>query len=170
MKKVAITGEKQAELIDAEMPRAAGDWVVVKVLCTPMCTEYKSWVGGHKAEFLGHEAAGEVVEVAGRTTLKVGDRVVVTPSNSCGACPLCIAGDFMHCESKFGVQSYTGGREGSATYAQYLVGPAWVMNPVPATANLSFCRLETLGEQGFSGTTHPGRRLLPVVDGDLGSR
>ena len=42
---------------------------------------------------LGHEACGEVVEVAkGVTHVAIGDKVVVNPADSCGYCNLCQKG------------------------------------------------------------------------------
>ncbi|MBM4047040.1 MAG: alcohol dehydrogenase, partial [Planctomycetes bacterium] len=64
MKKAVILGERKAAIVDVPDPQPKEDWVVVKVHAAPMCTEYKAFVAGHKSEFLGHEAAGEVVAVA----------------------------------------------------------------------------------------------------------
>ena len=64
MKKAVIVGRCQAGLIEVPDPKPREDWVVVKVHAAPMCTEYKSFAGGTRQEYLGHEAAGEVVEVA----------------------------------------------------------------------------------------------------------
>ena len=78
------------------MPEPKEDWVLVKVHAVPLCTEYKGWLSGN--EYLGHEAAGEVVEVAQPGKVKVGDRVVVMPGAPCGKCALCISGEYIHCE------------------------------------------------------------------------
>jgi D-arabinose 1-dehydrogenase-like Zn-dependent alcohol dehydrogenase len=48
----------------------------------------KSFVAGHPSAFLGHEAAGEIVEIAQPGPLNVGDRVVMMPSYACGQCAL----------------------------------------------------------------------------------
>jgi threonine dehydrogenase-like Zn-dependent dehydrogenase len=146
MKKAIITGPRQAELVDAPDPRPVEDWALVKIHATPMCTEYKAFVAGSRAEYLGHEAAGEVVEVAQPGRVKVGDRVVVMPMWPCGKCSLCIAGDYIHCEHTIDVSQFTGGREGSATYAQYLLKPAWLLPLIPddvsyELASLSLCGL-----------------------------
>ena len=74
MKVVAITGVRQAELIDLPEPRAKENWVVIQVHTTPMCTEYKTWLAGQPTQSLGHEAVGEVVEVAQPGKLRLGDR------------------------------------------------------------------------------------------------
>ena len=49
-----------------------------------MCTEYKAFVEGRVSSAHGHEAAGEVVEVAQPGRVNVGDRVVVMPQYPCG--------------------------------------------------------------------------------------
>ena len=61
-------------IIEVPDPKAKDDWVVVKVQTAPMCTEYKTFLSGGRIEYLGHEAAGEVVEVAQPGRVKVGDR------------------------------------------------------------------------------------------------
>ena len=146
MKKAVILGERQAALVDAPDPRPKEDWALVKVHATPMCTEYKTFVGGHKAEFLGHEAVGEVVEVAQPCKVKPGDRVVVQPQYPCGKCALCIAGDYIHCQHVVNFAEFTGSREGSATYAQYVLKPSWILSPIPdgvsyERAGLALCAL-----------------------------
>ncbi len=79
MKVVKIAGPGKAELIDVPTPKAKWEFAVVKILSAPMCTEYKSYRDGQISQSIGHEAAGEVVEVAQSSAVKVGDRVVVHP-------------------------------------------------------------------------------------------
>ena len=88
MKIASVTGEKQAAVIDVPQPQAKENWVVVKIMSSPMCTEYKAFQHGHETHFLGHEAAGEVVEVAQPCRVKVGDRVVVMPQTPRSPCIL----------------------------------------------------------------------------------
>ena len=146
MRKAVILGERQAALVDVPTPEPKEDWALIKVHATPMCTEYKMFVSGTKAAFLGHEAAGEVVGVAQPGLVKVGDRVVVMPGYPCGRCQLCVAGDYIHCQNNYDIKAFTGSREGSATYAQYLLKPAWVLAPIPegmsyVRASLAVCGL-----------------------------
>jgi L-idonate 5-dehydrogenase len=51
---------------------------------------------------LGHEVAGEIVEVGGGTAgVRVGDRVAVNPSRWCGHCDRCLEGRDNLCENIF---------------------------------------------------------------------
>jgi L-iditol 2-dehydrogenase len=131
MKKVAITGESQAGLVDSPDPKAKGNWVVVKIHATPMCTEFKAFKNGKQHKNLGHEAAGEVVDVAQPGKVKVGDRVVVMPQSPCGKCPLCLVGDYIHCRNILSPEKETGCGEASGTYAQYVIRQDWLLVPIP---------------------------------------
>ena len=89
---------------------------------------------------------GEVAEVAQPCKVKPGDRVVVQPQYPCGECALCIAGDYIHCQDCRNFADFTGSREGSATYAQYLLKPSWLLSPIPdgmpyEKAGLAICGL-----------------------------
>lgn len=131
MKHVRITGPEQVELVDVPDPKAAGEFVVVKNHAVPMCTEYKAYRGDWTAENLGHEAAGEVVETAQPGKVNVGDRVVVMPQYPCGMCPLCLAGNYIHCEHNVDPLAATGNPAGTATYAQYMIKQDWLCMPIP---------------------------------------
>lgn len=131
MQKVTIQAPKQGALVEVADPTPRDNWVVVKVHTAPMCTEYKSFVAGNPVDQLGHEAAGEVVAVAQPGRVKVGDRVVVMPTNACGQCALCLAGDYIHCENNLNFAAIHGTRDGSATYAQYLLKPDHLLVPIP---------------------------------------
>jgi 2-desacetyl-2-hydroxyethyl bacteriochlorophyllide A dehydrogenase len=69
----------------------------------------------------GHEVSGTVVAVGGDVTkIKVGDRVVVDPTLSCGQCDQCVNGAYNLCLNwnSFGVTRTHGAS------AEYLVAPA----------------------------------------------
>ncbi len=131
MKAVKITGPAQSELLELPDPQAHEDWVVVKILVAPMCTEYKQWTKGGVGFGLGHEAAGEVVDVARPRSVKVGDRVVVMPLNPCGCCDLCRAGEYIHCQHGRSLKDETGYEGGNGTYAQYILKPHRSLVKIP---------------------------------------
>jgi len=145
MLKAAITGTRKAELVEAPTPQAKEDWALVKVHATPMCTEYKAFIAGHESAYLGHEAAGEVVEVAQPGHVEVGDRVVVMPQWPCGKCALCIAGDYIHCQNSYDYAAFAGTPEGRATYAQYLLKPSWILCKIPEDMSYEMASLALCG-------------------------
>lgn len=145
MEKAVILGERQAGLVKVPDPKPVRDWVVVKIHATPMCTEYKMFVSGRQTNYLGHEAAGEVVDVAQPGRVQVGDRVVVMPSWPCGKCALCVSGDYIHCQDGHDVEAFTGSPEGKATYAQYLVKPDWILPKIPDDVSYDLASLAVCG-------------------------
>ena len=132
MKQVAVRGKEQAGVAVGSMPKAKGDWVVVKVHAAPMCTEYKAFAAGVNHGFFGHEAAGEVVEVAESSRVRVGDRVVAMPGNPCGECAYCLSGEYIHCQDWIDFGAFHGAEDGQATMAQYLLKRDWLLLPIPA--------------------------------------
>ncbi|MFE6971332.1 NAD(P)-dependent alcohol dehydrogenase [Isoptericola sp. NPDC057653] len=94
------------ELQERPMPQAAPGTAVVKVHAVGVCgsdtTYYRhgrigDWVVDGDI-VLGHEAAGEVVEVGdGVTDLTVGDRVAIEPGTPCRSCAQCTAGRYHLC-------------------------------------------------------------------------
>jgi len=145
MKKAIITGERQAELVDVPDPQPRDDWVVVKVHAAPMCTEYKAFAAGGKCNQIGHEAAGEVVAVAQPGCVQVGDRVVVMPQTPCGKCPLCVAGEYIHCQSCYNFAAVHGTPEGSGTVAQMLLKQDWLLPRIPDGVSYEHASLACCG-------------------------
>jgi threonine dehydrogenase-like Zn-dependent dehydrogenase len=146
MKKVAIIGVRKTALVDGPDPKPKGDWVLVKVQAAPLCTEWKAFEAGGACDQLGHEAAGEVAAVDQPGHVRVGDRVVVMPLAPCGVCALCRQGDYIHCEHSYDFKAVHGSLDGSATVAQYLLKPSWLLLPIPEPmsyerASLACCAL-----------------------------
>ena len=131
MKKAAVLGPRKGGVVDAPDPRAGENWVVVKIHSAPMCTEFKTYLSGGEAPYLGHEAAGEVVEVAQPGRVRVGDRVVVMPQTPCGQCELCLDGEYIHCQDIATPPIQPGADEGRATMAQFMLKQDWLLVPVP---------------------------------------
>lgn len=145
MLKAAITGQRQAGLVEGPDPHAKEDWALVKITVVPMCTEYKSWVAGHATDHLGHEAVGEVVEVAQPGRVNVGDRVIVQPQYPCGKCHLCLCGEYIHCQDCLDVAGFLGSTNGTATMAQYILKPSWLLSPIPDEVSYEHASLALCG-------------------------
>ena len=131
MKVVQITGERGCELVEVADPKAKGEFVVVKIHVSPMCTEWKGYVGGKMHHPLGHEAAGEVVEVAQEGSVKVGDRVIVMPQYPCGKCSYCLRGDYIYCLKGHNMVEVAGSEWGIDTYAQLMLKQDSLLIPIP---------------------------------------
>jgi len=81
---------------------------------------------------LGNDVVGEVIEVgAVARNVRVGDRVLVIPTLSCGTCPACLAGDDNLCRD-YDVL----GRRRNGGYAERVTVPA--VNCLPFPENLSW--------------------------------
>ncbi|NLC58363.1 MAG: zinc-binding dehydrogenase [Armatimonadetes bacterium] len=131
MKKAVMLGGGRAGVVTVPDPCPKEDWALVKVHVAPMCAEYKAYQAGDAGDGFGHEAAGEVVAVAQPCGVSVGDRVVVMPLYPCGRCPLCRAGEYIHCEHPYDFAAFTGAPDGWATMAQYVLKPAWLLPKIP---------------------------------------
>ena len=143
MKRAAITGVRQTQLVETPMPEPKEDWVLVKVHAVPLCTEYKNWLTGN--EYHGHEAAGEVVKVAQPGRVKVGDRVVVMPGWPCGKCALCLSGEYIHCQNWYNHHELSGLAHGGDTHVQYLLKQDWLLVPIPDGLSYELASLACCG-------------------------
>lgn len=136
----------------------AGD-VIVKITSTAICGSDLHLYDGlmptmEKGDVLGHEPMGEVVEVGKAVTkLRVGDRVVVPFTISCGSCFFCQKGLFSLCDRSnpnaelarkamgqspaglFGYSHMLGGFAGGQ--AEYLRVPFADVGPIKIPAGLA---------------------------------
>ena len=105
MRALTFQGVREVAVTDAPDPRVEepGD-AVVRVELTAICGSdlhvYRGAERGlDRGTVLGHEFAGEVIEVGSAVEgLAPGDRVVAPFSTSCGACPACDRGLSSRCE------------------------------------------------------------------------
>lgn len=78
---------------------------IVKVTRAAICGSDLHLYGGYiptmrAGDILGHESMGEVVEVGPEVrNLKVGDRVVIPFTISCGQCEYCQRGEYSLCDN-----------------------------------------------------------------------
>ncbi|MDQ1144154.1 L-iditol 2-dehydrogenase [Bacillus sp. SORGH_AS 510] len=97
MKAAVLKGTKQLEVVEWENQRPLAHEIVVKVKSCGICGTDQHIYHGHPGSaevhppiVLGHELAGEVVEVGSEvSSLQVGDRVSIDPNIYCGTCDYC---------------------------------------------------------------------------------
>lgn len=145
MKVVAITGKQACEIVERPDPRIKGDFVKVAIRLAPMCTEVGEYRNGSIGDSLGHEAAGEVVEIAQPGQVAVGDRVIVMPLYGCGKCRLCLSGEHIHCEHAVDPYRFCGSETGRATYAQFCIKQDWLLIPIPADISYDHASMACCG-------------------------
>jgi S-(hydroxymethyl)glutathione dehydrogenase/alcohol dehydrogenase len=98
-----VPGQLTLEELGADSPR--GTEVAVRPVYVGLCHSDQHYLSGNWATALptvmGHEAAGVVAAVGEMvTTVKPGDRVVVSPTSPCGLCDYCIVGRSTLCSRR----------------------------------------------------------------------
>ena len=128
-------------------PTAADDGVVIAVKANGICrSDWHAWVGHDTSitkfpHVLGHELAGEIVEIGRRVrTLTVGERVTTPFCGGCGACTQCQSGNHHICDHE-----YQPGFTGWGAFAQYVAIPNADDNVVRLPDDLGFVEAASLG-------------------------
>jgi threonine dehydrogenase-like Zn-dependent dehydrogenase len=159
---------------------------IVKVTSTAICGSDLHLYGGFvpsmiKGDILGHEFMGEVVETGRQVkNLRVGDRVVVPFTISCGSCFACRKGLFSVCENTnpnawmaekmwgyptagiFGYSHLTGGFAGGQ--AEYARVPFADVGPIRVPEELSDAQALFLSD--IFPTGYMGAEMCDIQPGD----
>jgi L-iditol 2-dehydrogenase len=104
MKQAILREPKKFEILDAPKPVCGEKQALIRVRAVGICgSDIHAYFGKHPfiscPIVMGHEAAGEIVELGAKTSgLKVGDRVVLRPQHVCGTCLQCTSGRYNICE------------------------------------------------------------------------
>ncbi|AOM78865.1 zinc-dependent alcohol dehydrogenase [Pedobacter steynii] len=132
------TAEGKFEVKQVERVKIpAEDWVLARVRVSGICgTDLRHWKK-HEPELeckiMGHELAGEVVEVGSEVTnVKPGDRVVIETLLGDGDCEWCRIQQYNLCPNLYKVRMETVSR----AFAEYIIGPANKFYVLPE--NVSF--------------------------------
>lgn len=136
-------GVGNIEVKDVPMVKIPKDnFVLIKVKACGVCgTDLRIWQDAHQywpPVTLGHEFAGEVVEVGKDVKkYKVGDRVVSEPNTgSCGVCELCRTGRMHLCKEKL-----TLGWRIDGAFTDYVTVPEHVLRPIPDNVDYTLAAL-----------------------------
>ncbi|HZW58286.1 MAG TPA: alcohol dehydrogenase catalytic domain-containing protein [Nitrososphaerales archaeon] len=104
-------------------------------------------------QIMGHEAAGEVVELGSNVhDLKLGDRVIISTTQGCDSCDYCRSGRENLCRHPrtFGFQVDGG-------YAEYAVVPSNYAVKMPENLSWDSCVLADAGAAAHHAVTHVGK-------------
>lgn len=119
MKAMVLRAASELVLDEVAPPKPSLDQVLVRVTNSGVCgTDLKIYNGSirvHHPLIMGHEMIGEVVEGYDGDQIRRGDRVIVDPSLSCGACFNCRAGQSNLCPNGTLL-----GRDANGGFADYV--------------------------------------------------
>ena len=125
MKSVRYYGPEDVRIEDIPVPRIEPGGILVKIEACAICgTDFKAYYNGNPRikppQTLGHEFVGKIVEVASEVKdFKVGERVTMATSISCGHCHFCSLGQTNRCLQLTPISyDYPG------AFAEYLAIPA----------------------------------------------
>ena len=106
MKVAVMTGTRQMEIQEREIPKIKKDEVLVKIEYVGICgSDMHFFEAGRLGNWivdvplvLGHESGGTIMEVGENVVdLKPGDRVALEPGVGCGECEMCKKGLYNLC-------------------------------------------------------------------------
>lgn len=124
MKAVRYYGPGDVKIEDIPLPDVEPGGVLVKVECCAICgTDFKAYYHGNPRikppQTLGHEFVGRITSVTPEVkTLRVGERITMATSISCGKCFFCRLGQTNRCPDLTPISYYYPG-----AFAEYLAVP-----------------------------------------------
>lgn len=166
---------KDLKLEEVEIPEVDGDAVLVKIRACGVCHTDIHFIyegllkPGKIPQILGHEAAGEIVQLGRNvSSYEVGDRVLINLYQSCRACHYCRIGKENLCVNlkHFGF-NIDGG------YAEYAVVGERHLVTLPSQVSYEACILVDAGVTSYHATTRiakltPSETVLIMGTGGVG--
>lgn len=140
MRSAVLAEVGRFEIEDRERPEPAADEVLVRVRDVGICGSDVHYyehgrIGDYVVEdpiVLGHESAGEIVEVGEAVAgLGVGDRVTLEPGVPCRRCPHCKRGEYHLCESV----TFMATPPHDGAFTEYVAWPADYAYELPETVS-----------------------------------
>lgn len=168
MKAAFVTGVEKVEIREIERPAIGDGEVLIRVASAGVCgSDLHLFRGTHAFRkppaILGHEVAGEVVEIGKAVSrIKVGDRVTVEPHLGCGSCAFCKKNLVNICDHK----SAPGTPAWIGTFAEYFNAPEKTVYKVADTVSYaSATMIEPLAVavHALRRVTVPERECLVIL-------
>ena len=137
MKALELVGPSEFELVNKDTPRPAADEVLIRVKACGICGSDIHGANGSSGRrippiVMGHEAAGEVVQVGSDVSkYAAGDRVTFDSMVYCGECDYCQQRRTNLCDHRqvMGVSCDEFRRHGA--YAEFVCVPERIVCPLP---------------------------------------
>lgn len=139
MQAIILNGPRQLALADVESPEADGDAVIIAVTACGICgSDLHYWelgagMDGLPGLVMGHEFCGTVADPGSRGDLRQGERVVVLPTDACGACANCLSGCSNICLKA--LKRYNPGNNSPGAYAEYVAVRPGMVRKLPDSVN-----------------------------------
>lgn len=142
-----LFGAEDLRVVERPLAPLAAGAVRVKLRAGGICgSDLHYFRHGRTGDFvlreplvLGHELAGEIVEIGGSVSgLTVGQHVAVNPSRRCGTCPRCREGRSNLCEAIFFMGSASKNPHMQGGFSSYFDTTAAQCIAVPATVPMSW--------------------------------
>jgi L-iditol 2-dehydrogenase len=158
-----VMKNRSIQLMNAPPPSAGPGDVLIKMIYCGVCGSDVHFYEHGEPEFpdvypfiLGHEAAGEVVEVGpGVTTLSVGDRVAIEVGIPCRVCEWCTSGKYNLCPSIV----FLSAPRAHGVMRQYIAHPAALCYKLPDhVSTLEGALIEPLAV-GLTAVLNSGARV-----------
>ena len=178
MKALELVGPSEFELVDKDTPQPAADEVLISVKACGICGSDIHGANGSSGRrippiVMGHEAAGEVVEVGNDVSkFAAGDRVTFDSMVYCGECDYCKQRRTNLCDHRqvMGVSCEEFRREGA--YAEFVCVPERIVCALPE--NISYDHAAFTEPVGVAvhavnrANVQPGESAVVVGSGLIG--
>lgn len=154
--KQLVLGKGRARVEEVPEPKAEPGWAVIKVMALPICgSDRGAFLMEAENRWAGHEGTGVIAETAGDSRFKPGDRVLISPQGGCGACELCLLGDYIYCPDSPPTTSH---------YAQFVKKKEDILPLLPDDISFELGSLAGCGlSPGFSALERMGCGAFDTV-------
>jgi L-idonate 5-dehydrogenase len=182
MKTCTIHGPKALEIEDRPIPKPGASELVIRLGAGGICGSdlhyyHEGAVGDFRLKkpfILGHEVAGEVVEIGAKVeSLKLGQRVAVNPTRACLRCSECLSGRSNLCRDVFFYGSASRVPHMDGGFAEYFIATERQCLPIPEAMDfrLAACAepLAVTGHAALRAGSLVGKRVLITGAGPIGA-